>query len=177
MVMGRPLFCGSNDGDQVNRIFKILGTPGADTWPSMTSMPKYNPALPLYPGKKLSQILPRLGGVGLDLLERLLQPDPGKRVSAREAMKHPYFADLQGVTVQLNPLDSPPHQQLPQPQPQLQPQQPHDLYIRQMQMEAQRQHQQMQMQSLPAPPAPLQPTSVGGADLQLTLPQASFITR
>ena len=98
--MGRPLFCGSNDADQVSRIFKVIGTPNADSWPSMSSMPKYSSNLQLYPGKKLSQILPRLGPVGLDLLERLLQPDPGKRISAREAMRHPYFTDLQGVSVQ-----------------------------------------------------------------------------
>jgi serine/threonine protein kinase len=96
MVSGRPLFAGSNDADQVNRIFKILGTPTADSWPSMTSMPKYSAAMvqQQYSGKKLSAMLPRLGREGLDLLEHLLQPDPAKRVSAREAMRHIYFADL-----------------------------------------------------------------------------------
>ena len=97
--MGRPLFCGSNDSDQVSRIFKVLGTPSHDSWPSMTAMPKYNPNFPSYPGKKLATLLPRMSHAGLDLLEKLLQPDPAKRISAREGMRHVYFSDLQGVGV------------------------------------------------------------------------------
>ena len=97
--MGRPLFCGSNDSDQVSRIFKVLGTPSYDSWPSMQHMPKYNPNFPNYPGRKLSTLLPRMSNAGLDLLERLLQPDPAKRISAREGMRHAYFNDLQGVGV------------------------------------------------------------------------------
>ena len=97
--MGRPLFCGSNDSDQVSRIFKVLGTPSHDSWPSMSHMPKYNPAFPIYPGKKLATLLPRMSHAGLDLLEKLLQPDPAKRISAREGMRHVYFSDLQGVGV------------------------------------------------------------------------------
>ena len=99
MVMGRPLFCGSNDSDQVSRIFKVLGTPSHDSWPTMSQMPKYNPNFPFYPGKKLATLLPRMSHAGLDLLEKLLQPDPAKRVSAREGMRHVYFSDLQGVGV------------------------------------------------------------------------------
>jgi len=33
MCMGKPLFAGSNDSDQLIRIFKILGTPTPATWP------------------------------------------------------------------------------------------------------------------------------------------------
>ena len=99
MVMGRPLFCGSNDSDQVSRIFKVLGTPSHDSWPTMPHMPKYNPAFPHYPGKKLATLLPRMSHAGLDLLEKLLQPDPAKRISARDGMRHVYFSDLQGVGV------------------------------------------------------------------------------
>ena len=97
--MGRPLFCGSNDSDQVSRIFKVLGTPSHDSWPSMSSMPKFNAAFPSYPGKKLHTLLPRMSHAGLDLLEKLLQPDPNKRISARDGMRHAYFSDLQGVGV------------------------------------------------------------------------------
>ena len=99
--MGRPLFCGSNDSDQVSRIFKVLGTPSHDSWPSMAQMPKYNPNFPFYPGKKLATLLPRMSHAGLDLLEKLLQPDPAKRISAREGMRHVYFSDLQGVGVMI----------------------------------------------------------------------------
>ena len=165
--MGRPLFCGSNDSDQVNRIFKVLGTPSFDSWPSMTSMPKYNPAFHTYPGKKLSAILPRLGAVGLDLLERLLQPDPGKRISAREAMKHPYFADLQGVSVLLQGLDGAAAQQ----------QQTHQHARQMQQMEQQQRQQQQQPNMQPMHSQPPLSAPASNSDPQLELPQASFITR
>jgi negative regulator of PHO system len=34
------------------------------------------------------------GALALDLLERLLQFDPAKRLSAAEALQHPYFAQM-----------------------------------------------------------------------------------
>ena len=102
MCTGRPLFCGANDGDQLLRIFKVLGTPSRVDWPMMTELPEFDnkygkDGLPLFPGKKLHLAVPRLPLLGLDLLERMLQFDPTKRIGAREAMNHPFFADLKGA--------------------------------------------------------------------------------
>ena len=41
MATGRPLFPGSSDNDQLNRIFRILGTPTRDTWPSIIDTPSF----------------------------------------------------------------------------------------------------------------------------------------
>lgn len=35
----RPLFPGSKEEDQLNKIFRILGTPTEETWPGVTSLP------------------------------------------------------------------------------------------------------------------------------------------
>jgi serine/threonine protein kinase len=103
MCTGRPLFCGSTDQDQLMKIFKILGTPSPSDWPLMYEMPqyknKYKNIMPKFDGKKLKNTVPRLDALGIDLLEKMLQPDPLKRTTAREAMKHPYFADLTGAQV------------------------------------------------------------------------------
>ena len=100
MVTGRPLFCGSNDQDQLLRIFKVMGTPTRADWPDMVNLPQYKlmETLPRYEGKKLKNMLPRLSAAGLDLLEKMLQADPLKRITAKQAMQHPFFADLQTQT-------------------------------------------------------------------------------
>jgi serine/threonine protein kinase len=99
MVTGRPLFCGSSDQDQLMKIFKIMGTPTRSEWSGMVDLPEYKnvETYPRYEGKKLKGMLPRLSKSGIDLIERMLQSDPQKRISAKEAMRHPYFADLQGA--------------------------------------------------------------------------------
>lgn len=38
---GKPLFPGSDVDDQLKRIFKLLGTPKFETWPSFTHLPEY----------------------------------------------------------------------------------------------------------------------------------------
>ena len=43
----------------------------------------------------LMQIVPTLDKIGLDLLNHMLKYEPSKRITARAALSHPYFADIQ----------------------------------------------------------------------------------
>ena len=76
-----------------------MGTPTRSDWPGMVDLPEYKnvESYPRYEGKKLKAMLPRLSKAGLDLLERMLQSDPQKRITAKDAMRHAYFSDLQGA--------------------------------------------------------------------------------
>ncbi|XP_012522330.1 cyclin-dependent-like kinase 5 [Monomorium pharaonis] len=91
---GRPLFPGSDVDDQLKRIFKMLGTPTEETWPDLTTLPDYKPFPQYHPTQGLAQVTPKLPSRGKDLLQRLLVCNPALRLSAEEAMTHPYFNDL-----------------------------------------------------------------------------------
>lgn len=94
MVNGRPLFPGSSESDQLVKIFKSLGTPTPKSWPQMVDLPEYKANFPVYPAQPFKKIVRKLDPLGLDLLTRMLQYDPNKRLSAEQAMKHAWFADL-----------------------------------------------------------------------------------
>ncbi|KAH9946753.1 Pkinase-domain-containing protein [Amylocystis lapponica] len=95
MIMrGHPLFPGDSEIDQIFKIFRILGTPSEESWPGVSQLPDYKPTFPHWSGQDLSDHVPSLDDEGLDLLKLLLTYDTGKRISAKRALVHPYFADF-----------------------------------------------------------------------------------
>uniref|UniRef100_A0A6B2LCI7 cyclin-dependent kinase n=1 Tax=Arcella intermedia TaxID=1963864 RepID=A0A6B2LCI7_9EUKA len=94
MKNGKPLFSGRSVEDQLARIFKSLGTPTPAIYPKIVELPEWKADFPMYPGKTIMDLVPGLDSNAYDLLQRLLHYDPSKRISAAEAMKHPYLADL-----------------------------------------------------------------------------------
>ncbi|KAK6632521.1 Cyclin-dependent kinase 14 [Polyplax serrata] len=98
MITGVPTFPGVKDTmDQLDKIFKILGTPNEEIWPGVTQLPGYKPQeLGFYYGKKLGLSFPRLYDIreGENMANALLQLNPDDRLGAEEALKHRYFATL-----------------------------------------------------------------------------------
>ncbi|KAG0696327.1 kinase-like domain-containing protein [Suillus ampliporus] len=93
MVMrGSPLFPGDSEIDQIFKIFRILGTPNEETWPGVTQLPDYKDTFPRWSKQELKSVVPNLDEQGLDLLAHTLTYDTAKRISAKRALNHPYFA-------------------------------------------------------------------------------------
>lgn len=94
MVNRRPLWPGDSEIDELYRIFRTLGTPSEESWPGVTNLPDYKPTFPNWPARNLSKICPTLDSVGLDLVAKMLRYDPAERITAREALNHPWFDDV-----------------------------------------------------------------------------------
>ncbi|NXK00686.1 CDK5 kinase, partial [Corythaixoides concolor] len=95
---GRPLFPGNDVDDQLKRIFRYpsratQGPRGARAggWGSPLCPQPY----PMYPATtSLVNVVPKLNATGRDLLQNLLKCNPVQRISAEEALQHPYFTDF-----------------------------------------------------------------------------------
>lgn len=96
MVNKRPLFPGDSEIDELYRIFRGLGTPTEETWPGVSNLPDFAMTFPKWQKRPINTLIKHgnLDAHGLDLLARCLDYDPSKRISAKAAMEHPYFEDL-----------------------------------------------------------------------------------
>jgi negative regulator of PHO system len=94
MYTGRPLFPGTTNEDQVQKIFRLMGTPSERSWPGISQLPEYKNNFPVFATQDLRLILPQVDQVGLNLLSSMLQLRPEMRVSAQNALQHPWFNDL-----------------------------------------------------------------------------------
>lgn len=97
MYTGRPLFPGTTNEDQLQKIFRLMGTPSERTWPGISQLPEYKGNFPNYATQSLHILLPQVDNLGLDLIGKLLQLRPENRISAQEALRHPWFNDLQPI--------------------------------------------------------------------------------
>lgn len=96
MYTGQPLFPGQTNDDQLQKIFRILGTPSEASWPGIGLLPAYKPAAwQVHPPMSLARPVPQAEPMALDLLTRLLQLRPELRPSAREALQHMWLYGLQ----------------------------------------------------------------------------------
>ncbi|KAL3288331.1 hypothetical protein HHI36_002779 [Cryptolaemus montrouzieri] len=86
------LFCGTSEGDQLNKIFKILGKPPRNEWPKENVAVRYE-SFEVVDPIGISHLIPNLCTTGKDLVLSMLKFDPNKRITALEALNHTYFTE------------------------------------------------------------------------------------
>ena len=93
LFLGRPMFDGKSEMDQLHKIFSVLGYP--KKWPEGLALAaKLGIELEERPARSLKLLLPRASPDAINLLQKMFQLDPKKRGSANSLMQHPFFNGL-----------------------------------------------------------------------------------
>ncbi|KAF7524481.1 hypothetical protein PCG10_005741 [Penicillium crustosum] len=94
LLLGEPLFPGTNHIDQFCVITDLLGNPPEEVINNITSENTLNfiNSLPQRDRKPISQLIPNVNADAAELIDRMLQFDPQVRISAAEALESPYLA-------------------------------------------------------------------------------------
>lgn len=93
-IRNEILLQGSGELDQLKRIFRLLGTPDDASWPQWRNLPGAKDLnVPMQRHHVLNQKFneQELTPKGTDLMLELLRFDPERRISAKDALSHPYF--------------------------------------------------------------------------------------
>merc|ERR1719450_943260 len=97
MATGAPLFAGDSEIDTIFKIFQKLGTPTEQAWPGVSELPDFKASFPKWPARGWANIRntqQQVGQEGIELLEGLMYYDPRRRISARRALQHRYFENV-----------------------------------------------------------------------------------
>jgi len=88
-----PLFAAGSEVEMLCRLFGALGTPDPAAWPDLRTYPHWHARFPQWPGRPMAQVVPCLAGdpLALHLLQHLLAVRPDTRVTAAQALYHPFF--------------------------------------------------------------------------------------
>lgn len=88
---GMVLFKGNSEIDQIFSIFRGMGTPTEDIWPGVTSLPYWQRSFPKHPVPTHWPSFPFFDDQAYSLFDKLLKYDPKRRITAEQALEHPYL--------------------------------------------------------------------------------------
>ncbi|KAJ8650582.1 hypothetical protein MRB53_003605 [Persea americana] len=88
----RPLFPGSSEADEIYKICGVIGSPNQKSWAEgleLANVLKYQ--FPQFSSANLSVLIPSASEDAISLISSLCSWDPNKRLTAAEALQHPFF--------------------------------------------------------------------------------------
>ncbi|XP_062622190.1 extracellular signal-regulated kinase 2-like isoform X3 [Saccostrea cucullata] len=104
MLGGKPLFPGSSTLNQIEKIMSTIPLPSKEDIDSIKSA--YGASIlekaTLKSKKSLEELLPDAPKDGIDLLKRLLLFNPDKRITADEALRHPYISRFHNAAEEIS---------------------------------------------------------------------------
>ncbi|XP_015027823.2 cyclin-dependent kinase 2 [Drosophila novamexicana] len=103
MIMRRSLFPGDSEIDQLYRIFRTLSTPDESKWPGVTQLPDFKAKFPKWEASNVPTAIRE--HEANDLIMSMLCYDPNLRISAKDALQHAYFHNVQHVKDVALPVD------------------------------------------------------------------------
>jgi mitogen-activated protein kinase 15 len=103
LINGKPIFPGTSTMNQLDRILEVTGRPSAEDIDSIQSpfAATMLESMRAPDTPRLEAMFPSASPEALDLMSKLMHFNPDKRISAEEALRHPYCAQFH------NPADEP----------------------------------------------------------------------
>mmetsp|Transcript_31767 Transcript_31767/g.106033 ORF Transcript_31767/g.106033 Transcript_31767/m.106033 type:complete len:475 (-) Transcript_31767:388-1812(-) len=95
LLLRKPILPGRNEFEQLDLVFKLLGTPTEQSWPGVSKLAYFDMMTKQNGGRhymsRFDDKFAALEPMGKDLLRKLLAMDPSRRITAKEALDHDYF--------------------------------------------------------------------------------------
>eukprot|EP00817_Percolomonadidae_sp_ATCC50343_P005078 CAMPEP_0117430118 /NCGR_PEP_ID=MMETSP0758-20121206/9625_1 /TAXON_ID=63605 /ORGANISM="Percolomonas cosmopolitus, Strain AE-1 (ATCC 50343)" /LENGTH=187 /DNA_ID=CAMNT_0005217753 /DNA_START=317 /DNA_END=880 /DNA_ORIENTATION=+ len=90
----QAFFPGDSEYDELMKIFQKLGTPTENNWPGVGQLQGFRTDFPNWKGNNVDYYVKGFDPQGVDLLCKMLVYIPQDRISAKDALNHPYFASI-----------------------------------------------------------------------------------